>query len=169
MSGYDIFIPRNETARPHYAQNKIIKFCLPISTFMYLGAIYIFPGSICLFGCSQIGRPISGNIEIAHRYSECRNWERGLAVSFLGIHRSDFRYNVLWECSYNVRVSKTILLVYLHALECSTSCPRFDPNILATQWMKQSWIKTLRYLCTDFKLVVRTVLSSLIHIFSASI
>ncbi len=32
------------------------------STFMYLWAIYIFPGSVCLLCCSQIGRPI------AHRY-----------------------------------------------------------------------------------------------------
>ncbi len=77
----------------------------------------------------------SGNIEIAHRYSECRNWERGLAVSFPGIHRSDFRSSVLWECSYNVWVSKPILLVYLHALECYTSCPGFDPNILGhSEW-----------------------------------
>ncbi len=35
-------------------------FCLPISTFMYLWAIYIFPGSVCLFCCSQIGRPVLG-------------------------------------------------------------------------------------------------------------
>ncbi len=25
---------------------------------------------------------------------ECRNWERGCSVSFLGIHKSDFRYSV---------------------------------------------------------------------------
>ncbi len=28
-------------------------FCLPISKFMYLWAVYIFPGSVCLFCCSQ--------------------------------------------------------------------------------------------------------------------
>jgi hypothetical protein len=39
-------------------QSRIIIFCLPISTFMYLWAIYIFPGLVCLFCCSQIGRPI---------------------------------------------------------------------------------------------------------------
>ncbi len=29
-------IPRNETVRPRHFQNRIIMFCLPISTFMYL-------------------------------------------------------------------------------------------------------------------------------------
>ncbi len=32
----------------------------PIPTFMYIWAIYIFPGSVCIFGCSKIGKPILG-------------------------------------------------------------------------------------------------------------
>ncbi len=44
-----MFIPRNETAGPCYFQNRNIIFCLPISTFMYLYAIYIFPGLVCLY------------------------------------------------------------------------------------------------------------------------
>jgi hypothetical protein len=28
--------------------------------------------------------------------NECMNWERGRAVSFLEIHKSDFRYSVQW-------------------------------------------------------------------------
>jgi hypothetical protein len=35
-------------------------FCLPDSTNMYLRAIHIFPESVCLFCCSQIGRHILG-------------------------------------------------------------------------------------------------------------
>ncbi len=31
-----------------------------IPTFMYLWAIYIFPGSVCLFGCIKIGWPMLG-------------------------------------------------------------------------------------------------------------
>ncbi len=80
-----------------YFQNRITMFCLPISTFMYLWAIYIFPGLVCLFCCSKIGRPILG---IYHsQIHECRNWERGCAASFLGIHKSDFQYsdiNWIW-------------------------------------------------------------------------
>jgi len=43
-------IPRNENARP----------CSQFLQSLYLGAIYIFPGSVCLFGCRKIGRPILG-------------------------------------------------------------------------------------------------------------
>jgi hypothetical protein len=50
-------------AHPRYFQNRIIMFCLTIFTFMYLWAIYIFPGSVCLFCCSQICRLILGIYE----------------------------------------------------------------------------------------------------------
>ncbi len=53
MSGSDLCIPKNETVLPCYFQNKIIMFCFPIFTFMYLWAI-------CLFCCSQRGRLILG-------------------------------------------------------------------------------------------------------------
>ena len=52
-------------------------------TFMYLLAIYIFPGSDC-----RAEGPIT------HRYMNCRNRERGHAVSFLGIYVSTFQYSV---------------------------------------------------------------------------
>ncbi len=74
-----------------FFQNRIIMFCLPIFTFMYLWAVYIFPGSVCLFCCSQMGRPI---LEIYKSLTdESRNWEWDRAV-LLGIHKSDFRYSV---------------------------------------------------------------------------
>ncbi len=52
--------PEIETVLPRYLQNIIIMFCLPVSAFMYLWMIYIFPGSVCLFCFMQIGRPILG-------------------------------------------------------------------------------------------------------------
>ncbi len=64
VSIYVFLLSRNETARLRYFQHRIIMFWLPISTFMYLWAIYIFPGSVT---------------------EEWRNWERGHAVSFLGM------------------------------------------------------------------------------------
>jgi hypothetical protein len=38
--------------------NQNYNVCLPISTFTYLWVIYIFPGLVCIFCCSQIGRLI---------------------------------------------------------------------------------------------------------------
>jgi hypothetical protein len=63
----DLCIPRSETAWPRYFQNRIIMFSL--SPYMYLYR-------------SQL--------------HECRNWERGRAVSFLGIFVSNFRYSMLY-------------------------------------------------------------------------
>ncbi len=53
MSGSHLCIPRNETVKPPYFQNRIIMFCLPNPTLIYLWEIYIFPGSVCLFCCRK--------------------------------------------------------------------------------------------------------------------
>ncbi len=47
MAGSNLCILIIETARPLSFQNRIIMFCLPISTFMYLWAIYLFPRLDC--------------------------------------------------------------------------------------------------------------------------
>ncbi len=54
-----------------FPEMKLRAASFPISTFMDLCAIYIFP-----------------------RIHECGNWKRGRAVSFLGIFVSNFRYSV---------------------------------------------------------------------------
>ncbi len=43
-----------------YFQNRIIMFCLPVPTLIYLWEIYIFPGSVCLFCCRELCGPILG-------------------------------------------------------------------------------------------------------------
>ncbi len=61
---------------------------------MYLWGIYIFPGLVCLFFSSQIGRLILGIYKNHSQIHDWNNRERGRAVSFLGIHKSDFWYSV---------------------------------------------------------------------------
>ncbi len=51
-----------------YFQNRIIMFCLPVPTLIYLWDIYIFPGSVCLFCCRGICGPIQGMYINAHRH-----------------------------------------------------------------------------------------------------
>jgi hypothetical protein len=44
-----------------YFQNINKMFCIPVPTLIYLGEIYIFPGSVCLFCSREIcGSPILG-------------------------------------------------------------------------------------------------------------
>ncbi len=82
--GSHLCISRNETVQPTYFQNRIIMICLPIPTLIYLWEIYIFPGMVCLFCCSQIYRPILGiyksltdtgmwKLELRPRNSQKRN------------------------------------------------------------------------------------------------
>jgi hypothetical protein len=63
-----------------YSQKWNCATSFPIPTFMYLSAIYIFRGSVCLFGCSKIGRPHRSQIQ------EYINW-------------ATEHYNSVWKCN----------------------------------------------------------------------
>jgi hypothetical protein len=60
-----------------YSQKSNCAALFPISIFIHLWAIYIFPGSLRLFCCSQIGRLIVGICKSLTdiRTYECRNWD----------------------------------------------------------------------------------------------
>jgi hypothetical protein len=70
MSGSDLCTPRNETEWPHYFQSRIIMFFIPISTIMYLW-IYIFPGSVCLFGAHRQMKKVG----IGNKATQIHFWE----------------------------------------------------------------------------------------------
>ncbi len=99
MSSSDLFIPRDETMWPHYFQNRIINYNVLSPNFhihvsvshLYIPRIGL---PILLQPNRQIGRPILGTYKIAHIYMNVEIANKGRAVSFLGIHKSDFRYSV---------------------------------------------------------------------------
>ncbi len=65
----------------------------PISTFMFLWAIHIFPGSIYIFPPAELADP-SWEYIIRSQTHECGNWDWGLEIPFLGIFVSNFRHFV---------------------------------------------------------------------------
>ncbi len=82
-----------------YFQNRIIMFCLPIPTLIYLLEIYTFPGSVCLFCCKKY---VDWSWEYINRSQthKCGNWYWGHAIPRKGIYRCNFL------CSaYNLRPS----------------------------------------------------------------
>ncbi len=78
-----------------YFQNRIIMFCLPVPTLIYLWEIYIFTGSVCLFCCREICGPILRIWKIAHRH---KNFEVGTEATQFSekeyLHKWDFRCSV---------------------------------------------------------------------------
>jgi hypothetical protein len=83
MSGSDLCKPRNETAWPSYFRNRIIMVPSPIfHIHVSVSDLYI----------PRIGLPI---------LHECRNWDRGCAVSFLGIYDLEFWYSVVHARFFN--------------------------------------------------------------------
>ncbi len=68
----------------------------PIPTFIFLRAIYVFPGAVCLFCCRKIGGPIVGIYK-----SLTETWMRKLGLRprsfwFLVIHKSDLLCSVYY-------------------------------------------------------------------------
>jgi hypothetical protein len=63
-------------------------FCIHVC----VSDLYIFPRSVCLFCCIAFA---DRSWEYINRSQtvECRNWETGRPVSFLGIFVSNFRYS----------------------------------------------------------------------------
>ncbi len=80
-----------------YSQKSNCAATVPISTFMYLWSIYIFPWSICLLCCRKYVDRSWENINRSQTH-ECGNWDWGRAIPRKGIHKWDFRCSVGWNC-----------------------------------------------------------------------
>jgi len=98
----------------HCNENPI--YVLPISAFMCLWAIYIFPGSVHIFSCSRIGRPIVG---IYKSLTDKWMWKLGLRScnSFTG--SICFEFSVLCLFESDMRPGDSKLCIESRALHLS--------------------------------------------------
>ncbi len=104
----------------------------PISTFMCLWAIYIFPGLVYIFPPAEQADP-SWEYIIRSQTHECGNWDWGLDIPFLGIFVSNFRHFVFAVHDRETREGWSLLTVETEVNEDSRSTNEMVPS-LAGSW-----------------------------------
>ena len=126
-------------------------------TFMCLWAIYIFPGSVHIFSCSRISRPI---VEIYKSLTDTWIWKLGLRQrnSFSG--NICFKFLVLWLCSVDLILStiqRRLQMQFSMARKFTRKASRKNSTNVMTSW-SPTWYSTLT-------LVYSAKLCDYVHIF----
>ncbi len=83
-----------------YPQKRNCAASVPISTFMVLWGIYIFPVSVHIFSCSRIGRLIVG---IYKSLTDTRMWKLGTRVANYFSGNICLKFSVLCLCNASYR------------------------------------------------------------------
>ncbi len=120
---FPLCIPRNETA----FQNRIIIFCLPVPTLIYLWEIYIFPGLVCLFCCREKCGSILG---IYKSLTDTQMWKLGLRL--WNSQKRNTKIGFPLQCTFTISL-----------LQIDTS----KPNYLMTALSHSIGINAIWYRC----------------------
>ncbi len=126
-SNIDVWFPSMYSQKWNwYFQNRIIMFCFPVPTLIYLWEIYIFPGLVCLFCCREICGPILG---IYKSLADTRMWKLGLRP------RNSQKRNTKWDFPCSAHHSKIHALLLTHALLLQLSwAGRWSGQVLYSLW-----------------------------------
>ncbi len=105
---------------------------VPISTYMCLWAIYIFPGLIHIFSCSRIGRPMVG---LYKSLTDTWMWKLGLRPrnSFSG--NICFKFSVLCLCSVLRFHLKLFSIFILHLPYLTHSGYTMQSDAICEYWV----------------------------------
>ncbi len=119
-----------------YSQKRNYAASVPFSTSMCLWAIYIFPGSVRIFSCSKIGRPIVEIYKSPTDPYKCGNWAEVAQFLFW-----EYLFQILGIVSLQRRLLQLIHLFYTYSSQvfasigyyyCTLCSFRFGRNPMLT-------------------------------------
>ncbi len=102
-----------------YSQKWNYAATFPIPKFMYVWAIYIFPGSVCLFGFSKMLRPILG---IYESLTDAWMWKLGDRTLLFCLGNNEAVQFHFWE---HINRNQTFILDSHRPFICSVSWKQF--------------------------------------------
>ncbi len=103
MAGSHLCIPRNETARPHYFQNRIIMSCLPVPIHSYICERFIY------FQYRSVYFAAAKYADRSWKFINRSQTHEGRAIPFLGVHKFLFWeyinaiFGTVWERLATIR------------------------------------------------------------------